>query len=361
MWVHYLLSAILCISHRITHVKSGNKNKKYLAVIFFFLFIFAAFRAFNIGNDTREYFRIFNLIRFQDNFKSAISITRYEPGFLLFYYFIGKITDNYTFVLIIVTAFYLYSSLRFFNRYATNIPVAIFLFFSFSLYYDVYNIQRQCIALAIFLFSVDFLIERKPIPYFILIALCVSFHITSVILVVLYFLPKADFNRISELVKWIAVILAFSLMFNFAIQIFISIFPFYAGYFQSAYSQGGTRVASVVFLMIRVSILGLLVLTRGMKKYLIDFNEQKNVFIQLALVDIIFASMSISFNLFDRLEVFFSPVFILCITNIMNELNLKNRMLIKFYSLLVSYMFLTATLLFRSNWYGIFPYSFFEK
>ncbi len=360
MWLHYFLFFTIIILGLICKQQSVNSRKLFLLIVFLMFFILATFRAITVGNDTQEYFRVFNLIRSSSSLKNAIGLTRYEVGFVCLNYITGKYTDNFSVLLGIVSAFYLYSVIRFINKYAKNIPLVVILCFTFSIFYDVMIIERQCIAVGIFLFAIDYIIERKPIKYFVLVVLATLFQRASVFLVLIYFLPRANFNRKKDVYKWIGIIGLSCFGIVFLHQLVQYFLPYYAHYFNTSYGEGGARSASIVFALVRILIVLFVWKMGGLKKYSVSVsdNNVNNVFMQLMMLDCIVAVMSISFNMLDRIENFFCLGYIAIISDSLSQLTLYNKLISKILIVGLTFVYITVFLVFRHNWYGLFPYQF---
>ncbi|QCT71200.1 EpsG family protein [Eubacterium sp. AM05-23] len=357
MWLHYCIFGVLILLSLLYNPNNKISKKFYIAFVFIIFFILATFRAIDIGNDTQEYYRVFELIRLKSSLTQAINFTRYEIGYVVLNYLVGKVTSNFSVVLAIVASFYLISVLRFIRKYAVSVSNVIILSFTFSMFYDVMNITRQCISVAIFLFAVDYLIERKAIKYFSLVVVASLFQTMSIVLLLLYFSPKTDFQKASDVVKWIGIIGIALIALGYITQIVQYLFPYYAHYFNTSYAEGGARSASFLFFIIRIGIVVFIWLLDGFKDFK-NFNNEKNVFFQLMLLDCIVAAMSISFNMLDRFENFFCLGFIITISNTIGSFKKNKRIFANFMVIFLSFIYITIFLIFRSNWYGLFPYHF---
>lgn len=358
MILHFVLFFSLVILSLFFNPTQGKDNRIYFFIIFLILFCISTFRRFDVGNDTLEYFRVFNLINRQNSLTSAFAVSRYEKGFVFLNYVIGKMNFGFTFLLGTVTSFYLFSVFRFINKYSNNIGLAVLLFFSFSMFYDVLNIMRQCISVGFFLFAIDYLIERKPLRYFAIVFLSILFQKISILLLFIYFIPKANFNKLQDIFKWIGLFVVGLISINYMSQLFISYFPYYGHYFKSMYSEGGIRTASIAIVLVRFVEIGLVALVGALKKDYKEFDNEVNVFFILLLMDLFCTLGAISFNLFDRVENFFTIGVVVILSNSIKFMSNSNKVAISVLSVLIPISYLTVTLITRQNWYGIFPYYF---
>ena len=124
MWIHFL---ILILIYLITYFGClHNKKSKYMFIGLFLLFyVFAAFRSLEVGNDTQEYYRIFRLISNQQSLTTALTVSRYEVGYIIYNYVISRVTSNFQWILAINSGVYIGASIWFVNKYSTSFKKAI--------------------------------------------------------------------------------------------------------------------------------------------------------------------------------------------------------------------------------------------
>ena len=191
------------------------------------------------------------------------------------------------------------------------------------------------------------------------------FHSASIILMILAFLPRIDFSDRKTLLKWGIISLAVLAFLNIGITKVLSFFPYFQHYYtNSIYSEGGIRSASIAFFAIRFLIVLLVKIIGGFKWQEDNSSDNMSVFDMLLFFDLVVAAASIGFNLFDRLENYFSLGYIIVVVNAICSLNDKdmvqknNKIIATVLVVTLSFAYMTATVVFRSSWSGIFPYSF---
>jgi hypothetical protein len=118
----------------------------------------------------------------------------FELGYTLLNAFVGLFTDNVQWLFLLVSFF---TSLLLFNslpKYSKNLFLSLLVYF--SIVYFVLDMSgiRQCIALNIFLYSIQFIISGKFVRYFMLIIVAALFHTTALILIPFYFILKVNFK-----------------------------------------------------------------------------------------------------------------------------------------------------------------------
>ena len=108
-----------------------------------------------------------------------------NPAFRVYEALIRSFTDNYTIFFLFPAFFVQYSYLRFIRRHSPGflMGVAIYIFlgtFSFSI-----AAMKQTTAMAILLFAVDALIEKKHLRFYLLVFLAFLFHTYAISFLVL--------------------------------------------------------------------------------------------------------------------------------------------------------------------------------
>ena len=363
MYIHYIF-IIYTILMGISSVKNKKVNKILMGGFFIAAFIIAAFRDVSVGNDTLEYVRVFNNIKGISQLYNNIQITRFEYGYVFLNSIIKTFTDNYTILLAMVSAFYLYSVWRFINKYSESIWLSTFLFYILGNYFLIFNLLRQCIAISFFLIAIDFIIEKKPIKYVITIIFASLFHTTSIILLPVYFIRRWNINYKVIMVYFIVTLMGV-IEFDNIINIIIKILPQYSHYFlNSKYSLGGIKLASIVNCL---RIIAIYFLCKIISINYKDFDKKSlkggteiikiNVFESCVILCIIVLILSIKFNLLDRIADYFSIVLIVYLPNIICKL--KREKCIVYYVIIVFLIiYSTIIIYYRPEWSGIFPYKF---
>lgn len=194
-----------------------RRNSSAIAVLFFFFFF--AFRGF-IFSDWITYYDFFQKCDWSDLFGYKLgSVVQMEPGFVLLNLICKFIIKDYFFLQFVICLIDTVLLLRFFRGRIDNLPLALLLYFVFGGLTMSINLMRNSIAAMLFLNAIDFLRDRRPIPYFAICLLALSFHSSSVLFFPLYFFLNRRFN------KWIflAVFVVCNIVFLFHIPVVVSL------------------------------------------------------------------------------------------------------------------------------------------
>ena len=93
------------------------------------------------------------------------------------------------------------------------------------------NIVSQFMAISVCLYACAFAQERKPVPFFLLIALAACFHVSALVFVPVYFLPKLKVKPLWCAVAVAAILAAAQFCFPLLEKAVSALAPAYARYF----------------------------------------------------------------------------------------------------------------------------------
>lgn len=360
MWLHFMLIVLLGLSALVSNSSRRGKSGSLfvLGVTFVAFLLLTSLRMEDVGNDTINYASFFARAINNLDFWQLLLSSRFEIGFSFVVYVIAQLTGNFNIFLLCVTAFYLYSVCRFVRKFAISYGSVVLLAFGFSVFYDSFVTLRQCIAIGIYLFAIDSFLDRKPLRYSALVLVACSFHLSAVVLLPVYLLPKMRFAFASDYIKILFAAICCTIMVSVFLHLFAGLFPYYAHYLDTAYGKGGPRLASVLLLGVRL-VLVLLAFASNWRTYQSLSGKSPEIagLNTLMAVDLILSAASLSFNMLDRIEGYFTLPFIIVVSNSINCKENANGRICDLFAVLVSFAYITILLVFRGEWFGIFPYS----
>ncbi len=170
-----------------------KEQRKFLILSFLVTFLFCALR-FWVGNDYIGYYETFFA-----SMNGDYDLTRAEPG----YYFLNKIFSftNYGFFFTLATASFITIAITYKVLVTKNCLIyGVFAYFTLGFLIMANDQVRQAIAVAIFLYALTYLEEGKYVKYILLIAVSTLFHYSAVIMILVVFLRKVHFSRITYFV-----------------------------------------------------------------------------------------------------------------------------------------------------------------
>lgn len=168
--------------------KTENSKFKINIKLFFWylseliLIIVAAIR-YDVGQDYMyTYVPFFNGVLW-GNINENI-----EVGFLLLNKIVQVFTHDYAGIFIICSVIFFHYIYKAIREQSPMPTLSIFLLVGTTYYFIFLNAMRQMVAVAIFLYAIKFIQERKLIKYLIYMLIASTIHASSLILILLYFL-----------------------------------------------------------------------------------------------------------------------------------------------------------------------------
>lgn len=182
-----------------------KKKRKIVGIIFSICAILipsimAGIRDMTIGSDTSGYpLNIFNKSKMYNNFKIVLENTNEEFGFVLLGYVTSLLTSDihyYLFFIELITMSFIYL-FAYYKR--DKVPMCFFItIYMLMCYSESLCIMRQHIALAIFLYSIKFLEQKKYIRMSLLFLLSTQLHTTAVVGIIIYILYILEESKLTK-------------------------------------------------------------------------------------------------------------------------------------------------------------------
>lgn len=212
---------------------SVRKSSKPINVFFALLTIlipsiFAGLR-YGIGTDYYSY---------QEGFTRIKNYFDVDTEFLYLYInkfvaFIGLDFQTVLFITAFITTLFIYLSLK---NYQDSIYIGVGMLVYMLMYYQIsFNAIRQIAAMAIILFSIKYIHERKLIKFTLFILLAMGFHETALLFYPIYFLYFLYGTNKHKLLKIVSFSILILIMINYSTILFpvISSFETFSYYADS--------------------------------------------------------------------------------------------------------------------------------
>jgi hypothetical protein len=295
-------------------ISSITKKREYLIASFLFVFIFQAIR-FNYGNDYISYREIFTDI---NNLNSSFFNfdTRFEIGWVILnklFYFLGFESLIASISLFISIVYYKFITFYVSPKYYW-ISILLFYFDPNCLLINITAI-RQSVSIALFLLSLIYFDNDKPLQSLLFLLLAPLFHATSIVIfpiLLIIFLFKKYFT-IGIFSKSILLFSYISLFFltdyfknyiNIINTIFLS-----QNYFQYANTEENNTLS---FINIAYYTFLLYILL----KYSSIKLKNNNYLYFLTIIGLLFIPLALVIPLIARLSYYFLPILIVLIPKI---------------------------------------------
>lgn|SRR5574344_481835 len=159
-------------------------------------YIFFAFHGY-VYTDWTSYVSFFDQIEWGNLFSiQENNYGIYEPGFLLLSIICKTLINSYFFLIIVCTTIDFWLFLRFLKRRDIhNIPLTFFLFIIFGGIILMFNLVRNTLSIFIMMNALEYIEKRKPLQYYSLCLLALSFHVSTLVFFPLYFFIHIRFHK----------------------------------------------------------------------------------------------------------------------------------------------------------------------
>lgn len=250
-------------------------NIKDIFIPSIMLIIFGTIRSNEVGTDSEMYSRVFLDNISADNF---IFDERLEGGYSALVYLIQNIDKEYYLLFFFTSVIIVFFNLCSIKKYSEDFILSVYLYISFGFYTFYFNTLRQAIAMSILMLGINFLINKKTIPYLILVCFAFLFHRSALIMIPFYFL--INFVNIRIEYKAIISFIISSLLASTVLIYMASINDKYSSYVEKSENAGGYSYVILYFLVCMI----LLYFGRKIR----NENKMYNVFEQIYVCGISF-------------------------------------------------------------------------
>lgn len=316
--------------------KFNRKTAIILGIIGLTIPILVCGLRYNVGTDFENY-----RIWFFQYLNSPISFEDKDFGFCIMIKFLQLLTTNPQILFITSAAIINILIMLFIKENTDFYDLGYFLFIALYFYYSSFNIMRQWIAIAIFLYSLKFAYNKQILKYFICVAISSVFHKTALLTIPVYFLFKMKTNS-KNLTILIGVLSIVIWQFENIITVLGKVLNLniekYLLYFDDTSSVGSNGYAYVVMVLLLLCII-----LFTYKKYLRENERGKEQILMLILAGVI--SLAGATNMiFGRLQLYFIPIIIVVIPNILKLIPQRQRQVAYFLVIILGMLYMYRSL-----------------
>lgn len=337
-------------------------NKKMLTFNFFmcisFLFpFFVAGLRYDVGTDYMGYLEKY----IPHVMYGQYSYITLEPLFEILIKF-SNLLGSYQWLFVFTHFLILYFVYKHIKKVSPNVVLSVSLIVLTGFFNTSLNIMRQSIAIAIFLYAITFIHERKLLKYAIAITIASLFHTSALIFFILYFLGVEKFSIKRKLIYTIGFLMLRALLDPIRI-ILISItqkFNFYNSYFGSVYDDTGNNY---MYLLLNLFVCFFAIFIE--KAYKFNDDNEKQLFNLFFSIQFIALGLSVVAPIIpnaNRVIMMFSSIQITYIPLLLSKIKSgKLRLLF-----IILFMLIYLGIFYKMYYYGnsgeTFPYkSIFSK
>lgn len=315
MIIYLITGAIVLLFAYLSKLRNNNYG---LFSAFIIIFLFLSFR-YNYGNDYKGYLDLFYDIN--SNFKLYIGGSyKTEIGWV----FLNRIFHPFGFFSMII--FLALINCIAYYKFITKFVEKKYYWFAVLIYYFNSNFlliqlsaMRQCLAIVLFIFSLDYIINKKYIKSFALLLLASSFHYSSFFTIPIIFISllinlKIKLFHIAILVVLFVYLFAFGNLFKSQFMLISSLI------FGDQYLQYQNLDISKPNL---VNILTYSVTIIFILKYYNNFNSYYKFFVKLLIIGILIIPIGFILPLASRLALYFLPLSIIVYPKLIELIEFK--------------------------------------
>lgn len=197
----YILIFIIAVAIYAFSNERYEKSRIVLAIYLGGLALFVGCADMLGGYDRYIYGEVFDTMSLSYHLSGEINIEESagyqlfsaEWGFLWFNQLVAFVTMNrYVFIFILTMLVYtlLFVSI---SRYCRNYSFAVIVFLGLWFFFT-FTYLRQVMAATIGWLSIKYIIDRKPLQFFLIVFIAFTFHNSAIVLAPLYFIPIKKFN-----------------------------------------------------------------------------------------------------------------------------------------------------------------------
>lgn len=347
----YILLLFILFTCVLIGFDNTKRKKIFMIIIFSILTLIAMLRSWKVGVDTEQYYRNFTVIA--NLGWDEVDVLRYESG----YFYLCKILSCISkdpHILIIISSFIIIPSVgRFIYKYSSNVALSTFIYITLNIYFFHLTGMRQSLAIAILLYGIDFLLERKNFKFMLIVIIASLFHSSAVILIVLIWINKLKYGRKTYFNTIFTAIIGF-IFYKPVFGIISQILPKYQGYITSTFGESNYFGALLQF------IVGLTVYTFCNKFYFFKDNEKQNNISRLALrcvsITVCLQAMTMRMNIIGRMSPYFWIFSIIAFPDAIKSIKSKNKSEWILIVLFVLFLYWLIIGIYRPEWNGVIPY-----
>ncbi len=234
----------------------GNKrrrlNRPTLVIIFGLLFIVHAFKDYETFADLPAYIDGFN-VSMHGSMKYVIDNglgVKIEQGYVILTKLISSVSHSPLFFLAVNSFFILLGYFFVIEKYSVFTLLSIFVMFAGPFEQSTYVI-RQHLAVSICMFSIPFVIQRKLLPFLLLIIIAFSVHQTALVFLPVYFLYGIK-NETSLYVICLVLALALMVGFQFVQGLFSGVLDAYSSFLEETEARYHMAIFLSMVLLVRL-------------------------------------------------------------------------------------------------------------
>lgn len=381
MDIYQILLLTILVNGLVAYTYNQRNFKKYFIISSFMMIVLiAALRGTDIGKDLSGHYATNFVLIANTAWTDLVEFTStglYDIGFVVFCKLISFISKDPQ-CFIIATSLLTFGSIgRYIYRHSEDVILETFLLITSFLMFMYMTMIAQVLAIAIILFAIDYLNDKKYLKFILLVILASTFHGSAIICFIFILLSMLETRR-KYIFIYIMLLGAGMITFDKIISIVTTyLMPQYRFYFMegalhNAEEQivGSNLIQLLIYILCAVTgILSLYYFNNSKSKQELMFKKysMENIkwldtgfLVYLTLSTLVFRTMLIHGTVIKRAGYYFYPFAFTLLCRGLGRFNARTRFVLK----LIIYMaflwfFITSEQRLGETNYGVYPYQFF--
>ena len=332
--------------------KSPFNMHPYLLLCCIELILLAGLRGYTIGADTALYLDALRYFKSLPLWEIPFAPLVYPFDFEIGYFALTKACAfwgmNETVFLFVIAMITYIPVFVFIQKYSKVPYLSILSYFAFGMFSYSLGVFRQMIAVSILLCGWKYVKERKLIKYLLVVGLAMTFHMTSIIAILLYILYGIHWKKIMWFILPAEVLL---LIFGrYVVILATKVMPPFEHYLGSVFDQQGGSY--LMLILLNLVLLVCIILNKQGR-----FDDDMTIC--ALILAILLQSVGYSMALFGRIVLFFSIYLIFAIPNAVYGLDEKWRKSAGIVAIAI--LFFLSFMMISENQYILPYYAFFQE
>lgn len=331
--------------------KNETEKRAYMIVSFLLIVFFVGFRSIYSGSrDTEIYCKLFEKAAETPNFFDLLSykeIEKYwlqEGNFYLLTWLISRFTDSVHIFLVVITAIMTICVFKFISEHSEDVMLSCIIYICLGSMTFSMNGMRQALAMSICLLAYGFAVNKKFVPFLLIVLFAMTFHISAFIFLLVY--PLSNFSKL----HFVPLLIAGGLFIAFSSKLAV-LYDSLTGkdYALGESMEGGGFVTVAIYLLVVVLVM------LFYKNFEIESSKIEPLFALCFVGLVIYSTRYFSTQIFERMSYYYYYFVILMIPKLSHIFEEKDRPL---YSMIVCVLTI-GLLYYRISSSGLTDYQLF--
>ena len=215
VYIFMIISVVIMSLGIKKYKREGKKSLEYACKFIAFLipFLIMGLR-YDVGTDYfYTYVPVFEKIR------SLGSVEGVESGYILLNKIVLIFTQDYAGIFLLTAGIFCGFIYKAIMDSSKDITLSLYILFTSTFFFYAMNVMRQSIVIAIFIYCIKFIKEKKMCKYIIIILLASLIHKIALIFIPVYFVANLKINVLKLILLTCIVILGNTIINNFVVRI----------------------------------------------------------------------------------------------------------------------------------------------